>query len=248
MNIRLFLSTFVLIFLAELGDKTQLAAMARSATGDKYTVFLAASAALVASTLIAVFFGATLTRLVSEQTLRIASGLLFLLFGALILYSTLLRPVPSSPAATVIRPGVLARIALEAAVRFEEAAWRDYSQLADQGNISPALRELWQGLALAEQQHINMLRGLLAEQGESAPFAREAADLPSHAELHHDVAAAGTEAAHHLEHAREHEEATARFYEELARVTHLASLQALFIALAREERHHAETLAAFGAG
>jgi rubrerythrin len=245
MNMRLFLSTFVLIFLAELGDKTQLAAMARSATGDRATVFFAASSALVASTLIAVLFGSALTRLVSEHVLKIASGLLFLVFGLLILYSALFRS--ETPAAGLeVRPGMLARIALEAAVGFEEAAWRDYSRLAEQGDQPSALRALWERLASEERTHIEQLRHLLREHGAVNDFVREAASLPGRAELHHDVAAGtGAKAPPQLLHAIEHEEATARFYEELARVTHVASLQGLFSALAVAERRHAEELAGF---
>ncbi|OQX11684.1 MAG: hypothetical protein BWK76_18825 [Desulfobulbaceae bacterium A2] len=245
MNMRLFFSTFVLIFLAELGDKTQLAAMARSATGDRSTVFFAASSALVASTLIAVLFGSALTRLVSEHVLKIASGLLFLVFGLLILYSALFRS--EAPAATMeIRPGVLARIALEAAVGFEEAAWQDYSRLAAQENSPPELQLLWARLAREEQQHIEQLRRVVREHGENGDFVREAVVLPGRAELHHDVAeTAEGKVPPLLLHAIEHEEATARFYEELARVTHVSSLQGLFAALAVAERRHAEELSGF---
>ena len=84
-NAKLFASTFILIFLAELGDKTQLAAMAKSIEG-RMTVFLAASAALVCSTLIAVLFGDSLTRFIPERYLQIAAGVLFIVFGGIMLF------------------------------------------------------------------------------------------------------------------------------------------------------------------
>ena len=88
---KMFGSTFILIFLAELGDKTQLAAMARAADGPsgssaKWIVFLAASSALVLSTLIAVFLGGALKALIpDERYIKIAAGALFVVFGAWIL-------------------------------------------------------------------------------------------------------------------------------------------------------------------
>ena len=59
MDPKLFLTVFGTVFLAELGDKTQLAALTRTAAADgsKWTVFFAASAALVVSTLVAVLIG-----------------------------------------------------------------------------------------------------------------------------------------------------------------------------------------------
>jgi putative Ca2+/H+ antiporter (TMEM165/GDT1 family) len=84
-----FAGTFLLIFLAELGDKTQLAALAMTAGAEgrgRLVVFLAASLALVLSTLLAVFCGGLLTAVFPDpRLLKIAAGCLFLLFGALML-------------------------------------------------------------------------------------------------------------------------------------------------------------------
>ncbi len=101
---KLFGGTFILIFLAELGDKTQLAAMAKTADSPdnimaKWVVFLAASLALVASTFIAVFLGHLLKAVVpDERYIKIAAGALFLIFGFSILYETIgsFRAAPES--------------------------------------------------------------------------------------------------------------------------------------------------------
>ena len=93
MSWKIFLSTFMLIFLAELGDKTQLAVMLQSAVHGRGIVFLAASAALVLSTLLGVFVGGLLSKLVSERVIHGVGGALFLVFGAMMLYSVF-RPGP----------------------------------------------------------------------------------------------------------------------------------------------------------
>ena len=93
---KLFSGTFVLIFLAELGDKTQLAAMAKTADSPdnsmaKWVVFRAASGALVASTFIAVFLGHILKAVVPDaRYIKIAAALLFIIVGFSILYDTLM--------------------------------------------------------------------------------------------------------------------------------------------------------------
>jgi putative Ca2+/H+ antiporter (TMEM165/GDT1 family) len=60
MDLKLLLTTFGLVFLAELGDKTQLATFCFSADCEDYrlSVFLGSAGALVLSSLIAVFLGA----------------------------------------------------------------------------------------------------------------------------------------------------------------------------------------------
>jgi putative Ca2+/H+ antiporter (TMEM165/GDT1 family) len=82
MNWPLFASAFTTIFLAELGDKTQLAtlAMASGKTG-KLAVFLGAALALVATTALAVAAGEVIGRFVPQIYLRRAAGLLFLVLG-----------------------------------------------------------------------------------------------------------------------------------------------------------------------
>ena len=78
----LFWTTFVTVFLAELGDKTQLAAMTATArSGALLTVFLAASAALVCATAIGVALGGMLFRLVPEQAIRYTAGAAFIVVG-----------------------------------------------------------------------------------------------------------------------------------------------------------------------
>lgn len=75
---------FVTVFLAELGDKTQLATLLFAS--DKKTapigVFLAASAALVASTAVAVILGETAQRYLQHVPLKLIAGLGFVAIGA----------------------------------------------------------------------------------------------------------------------------------------------------------------------
>ena len=88
MEWKLFASTFLAIFLAELGDKTQLATMSLAAGGSaRWTVFAAAAAALVASTAIAVIAGEAITRVVPAIWIRRAAGALFVVLGVVFLAS-----------------------------------------------------------------------------------------------------------------------------------------------------------------
>lgn len=78
----LFWATFVTVFLAELGDKTQLAAMTATArSGSIVTVFLAASAALVCATAIGVLVGGMLFKVIPEQMVKYAAGTAFIVVG-----------------------------------------------------------------------------------------------------------------------------------------------------------------------
>lgn len=86
MDWKLFASTFTAIFIAELGDKTQLAALSLSAgSASKWTVFFASAAALVATSAIAVAAGDLVSRFVSPVWLRRVAGIVFVALGVLFL-------------------------------------------------------------------------------------------------------------------------------------------------------------------
>ena len=77
-----FWATFVTIFIAELGDKTQLAAMAATAkSGEFWTVFLAASLALIAATFLGVLVGGYLFKVVPPQLVKYFAGGAFIAVG-----------------------------------------------------------------------------------------------------------------------------------------------------------------------
>lgn len=77
-----FFSTFVTIFLAELGDKTQVATLLLSAQSQSpLVVFLGAGLALISTSLIGVLLGQWMAKYVSEDTLDTCAGILLLLIA-----------------------------------------------------------------------------------------------------------------------------------------------------------------------
>lgn len=90
MNWKLLLSTFSLLFLAELGDKTQLAVFCLTCEHRQpLPIFIGASAALALVTLIGVLFGQGLTRIVPTELLRRAAAVAFVLVGILVWFDVL---------------------------------------------------------------------------------------------------------------------------------------------------------------
>ncbi|MCH7880287.1 MAG: TMEM165/GDT1 family protein [Proteobacteria bacterium] len=89
MDWKIFLTIFAAIFIAELGDKTQLATMlfAADKAVSKYTVFLAASAALIVASAIGVLAGSLLSEYINEKYLHYVAGIGFIAIGAFTLYN-----------------------------------------------------------------------------------------------------------------------------------------------------------------
>lgn len=91
MELKAFLTIFGAVFLAELGDKTQLATMlfATDQQVSKWLVFAAASAALIFASGLGVLAGDTVAKFVSPQLLNVIAGAGFLIIGALIIIRAL---------------------------------------------------------------------------------------------------------------------------------------------------------------
>ena len=87
MDWKLFASTFAAIFVAELGDKTQLATLSLAAGGKaRWVVFAGSALALVASSAIAVLGGEVIARVVPLHWIRRVAGLVFVGMGLLFLF------------------------------------------------------------------------------------------------------------------------------------------------------------------
>ena len=91
MDLKVLAAIFGTVFLAELGDKTQLATVlfASNREYSMFAVFAAASLALVASTAIAVAVGSQLANYVNTRHLSIAAGVGFIAIGAWTLWGAL---------------------------------------------------------------------------------------------------------------------------------------------------------------
>ncbi len=89
MDVALVTSTFFTIFLAELGDKTQLATMALGSTsGRPLMVFLGSTMALLLASLLGVLVGESLASVAPPAWLQLAAGVGFLVQGVRLLLET----------------------------------------------------------------------------------------------------------------------------------------------------------------
>ena len=83
MEYKVLLTVFAAVFVAELGDKTQLATMLFAADKEvsKLTVFFGASLALILASAIGVLAGSAISQYVSEKTLSYVAGAGFVAIG-----------------------------------------------------------------------------------------------------------------------------------------------------------------------
>lgn len=85
MDWKLLASTFAAVFIAELGDKTQLATLTLAASGSRWVVFAGSALALVTSSLVAVLAGEAVTRVVPPIWIKRGAGVIFIVMGVLFL-------------------------------------------------------------------------------------------------------------------------------------------------------------------
>mgnify|MGYP001248571721 CR=1 FL=1 len=83
MDIKILTTVFTSVFIAELGDKTQLATMLFASDKDtsKLTVFIGASAALIVTAALGVVAGSFLSHYVSARVLHYLAGIGFIAIG-----------------------------------------------------------------------------------------------------------------------------------------------------------------------
>jgi len=83
---KIIFTTFLLVFLAELGDKTQLSTMLLASKSKSiWCVFIGSSIALVLSSFIGVLAGSFINKLIPQSYIQIFSGIAFIIIGVLLI-------------------------------------------------------------------------------------------------------------------------------------------------------------------
>ncbi len=86
MTLTLLITTFFTVFLAEMGDKTQLTTIALSSTTNKpLAVFIGSSSALILATLLGALAGGSIANLIPAFLLKLLAGIVFLYIGSTLL-------------------------------------------------------------------------------------------------------------------------------------------------------------------
>jgi Ca2+/H+ antiporter, TMEM165/GDT1 family len=249
MNWQIFISTFLLIFLAELGDKTQLAVMAQSAgSSSRWMVFAAGSLALILSTAVGVLAGGLLRRWMPDvSTIRICGGLMFLLFGVAMLTDVVRKKRKETQSVAISAPdNWMSRHVIQHAMMFEAAAAEKYTELAAREK-DVARQALYNWLAEEERAHMKAMKaGLLIadEEHHIQMTSAMVGDLPPRESLLMLAGATGRDYRTELSEAIEGEEAQVKFYEALATHCKIPRLKDTFQMLARAEDIHASKLRA----
>ena len=97
MILTLLFTTFVTVFLAEMGDKTQLTTITLSSTTNKpLAVFIGSSLALISATLLGVLAGGSIANLIPAYLLKLISGIVFLIIGINLLVKIKKEPTNDS--------------------------------------------------------------------------------------------------------------------------------------------------------
>jgi len=87
MDWKLLATTFGAVFVAELGDKTQLATLSLSSGKvNRLSVFIGSASALVCTSLIAVLAGEIISRYIPPQYIRRGAGAIFIALGLLYIF------------------------------------------------------------------------------------------------------------------------------------------------------------------
>ncbi len=93
MLLTLLFTTFITVFLAEMGDKTQLTTITLSSSTNKpLAVFIGSSIALILATLLGALAGGSIANLIPAFLLKLLSGIVFLIIGLNLLVQSKKEP------------------------------------------------------------------------------------------------------------------------------------------------------------
>lgn len=131
MNFQQFLSVFLLIFVAELPDKTFFATVLMASRGRPAPIFLGAAGAFVIQCAVAVLGGKLLTAF-PQRWLHIGAGIMFLIFAVMSWRHRSDPPPQSGETAlpSALSPGLFWRTLLSSFAVIFVAEWGDTTQLA----------------------------------------------------------------------------------------------------------------------
>jgi Ca2+/H+ antiporter, TMEM165/GDT1 family len=257
MNTKVLFASFALVFLAELGDKTQLTALAFAASSKSpWAVFFGTSLALITTTALAVIFGEMLSRVLPERVLHIGSGVMFVLVGLVLLVNEARKvpavaPMPEPAETSMVQPaGFLSRMVLRHAILFE-TEMVDALESATEVCDDAALRQGLEEVTKEDHVHIESLKELVTgiPQADDEPDtgASEKPETVSPPAPVADALAAmegieADEADSPFHKLIQKQEAIAEFYIALARMSHLHDARDTLRWLAMEEIRHAQHL------
>lgn len=263
MDIKIFIASFGLVFLAELGDKTQLTAMALTTTSKSgWMVFAGTSLALIATTALAVLFGAALTQWVPQNVLHIISAVAFILVGVILLVNVARKAPDTVPEEEAKTAAALSRAATppggkiifewiaSQAVSFEDGIIALLEEVLLRVS-DPQDRETVEQIIAEDRKHVESLREMeklgrkpVVETGLAELAERDLQDTKAPALKRLSETGNGEGLRTRIEAAVEAEEKLADFYLALARKTKIHAAKDAFRWLAAEDIDHAQRLCA----
>lgn len=232
MNFSLVISTFVMIFLAELGDKTQLAAMAASA-GSKQplAVLLGASVALVLSSVCAVVAGTFIGEKIPLKFIKIAAGIMFILFGLLYVKEAFV-PEKAEELTKVAPLDMIGGSLIKVARAFEEQELKMLEAVRESIQ-SELCRDKLEEIIRQERNHLIVLGNVADDK-----LIFSSAEKNAFAPLKADYVCRGDDECL-IADMYEREQAMADFYRIMAEKSAIVSVKNAFYRLSQEELAHA---------
>lgn len=257
MDWKTLLLSFSIVFLAELGDKTQLTALTLTTArgGGTWSVFIGASVALVCTTAIAVLCGSFLTRFLPERYLHLGSAVLFIIIGVALLANMAWRNgaaraagepggadaagTPAAAGSIGLKPSLLKALIVRQVTAYERDLVADIDRQLRSMPTGPE-QDLLRQLAAAHRQHGQDIAAMADNPGDDGPGAVHAGEVQG---ILGKLQACRCHDEHQpIQNIIRRQEAAAEFYVALAQIVDRHEVRDLLRRLAAHELRLAEKL------